>query len=141
MMSPVRKLPLSAEKETSYMRTVTHKENAQTNCDQEQQGKIIALWPPTKVSVKRKKNVKETALEEAFSYRVPMEVTQILKLENEEYYPVCPRCETSIEREYMSFCNCCGQKLGWKKRKDAVYVYPGFSRSTRRRNRITHLVP
>lgn len=29
-------------------------------------------------------------------------------------FPVCPRCQNSIEREYQAFCEHCGQKLGWE---------------------------
>ena len=26
---------------------------------------------------------------------------------------VCPNCHSVIDREYTTFCNCCGQKLSW----------------------------
>ncbi len=29
-------------------------------------------------------------------------------------YAVCPRCKISMEREYVHYCNNCGQKLDWK---------------------------
>ena len=29
-------------------------------------------------------------------------------------FPVCPRCQNSLEREYQAFCEHCGQKLGWE---------------------------
>ncbi|MDO4362396.1 MAG: hypothetical protein Q4C32_07600 [Eubacteriales bacterium] len=29
------------------------------------------------------------------------------------YYAVCPRCDTSLERDYVSFCDRCGQHLEW----------------------------
>lgn len=121
------------------MKTATHKENAQTNCYQEQQGKIIALWPPTKVPVKRKKITREMVLEDAFTYHIPMEVTRILKYHSGDCYPVCPRCSMPIEREYMSFCDRCGQKLGWKKLKDAVIVFPGYSSAAKKEKSVTFL--
>lgn len=40
-------------------------------------------------------------------------------------YYVCPACKTTIEREFMCYCDRCGQKLGWKKYKKAKIVYPG----------------
>lgn len=40
-------------------------------------------------------------------------------------YYVCPRCKTTMEREFVSFCDRCGQKLDWKYYKKAKVVYPG----------------
>ena len=80
-----------------------------------------------KLRAAKRKNLSEDAV----SYRVPMEVTRILVLSEKMHFPVCPRCETSVEREYMKYCDRCGQKLGWSKLKDAIIVYPGFSRSNR----------
>lgn len=28
-------------------------------------------------------------------------------------FPVCPRCMSSMEREFQAFCDSCGQKLQW----------------------------
>ena len=28
-------------------------------------------------------------------------------------YYLCPGCHTFLPREYMRFCDCCGQRLGW----------------------------
>lgn len=47
------------------------------------------------------------------TYRFPLTVQFYIFLGNEEY-PVCPRCRCSLEREYMNFCDRCGQKLIWK---------------------------
>lgn len=52
--------------------------------------------------------------EEAMSYRIPMQVVRILVLRNNTSYPVCPRCNITLDREYMNFCDRCGQKLSWK---------------------------
>ena len=30
-----------------------------------------------------------------------------------EYF-LCPRCDITMEREYQSYCDRCGQRLGWK---------------------------
>ena len=38
---------------------------------------------------------------------------QILVLNHGERYPICPRCGCMLTREYMRFCDCCGQKLEW----------------------------
>ena len=31
----------------------------------------------------------------------------------ESLYYLCPGCSIFLPREYMRFCNCCGQRLGW----------------------------
>ena len=38
--------------------------------------------------------------------------------------PVCPRCKTTMEREYMAYCDRCGQCLDWRGLKKAQVVYP-----------------
>ena len=48
----------------------------------------------------------------AVSYRIPLPVTKVIACANTTY-PICPRCAVSLEREYMSFCDRCGQKLNW----------------------------
>ena len=49
------------------------------------------------------------------SWRAPMQVTELKMLficpERPAYY-VCPRCGMTMEREFMSFCDRCGQRLG-----------------------------
>ena len=49
----------------------------------------------------------------AWRYRIPMPVTQVLQV-SDTSYPICPRCDCTVDREYMNFCDRCGQKLGWK---------------------------
>ena len=78
-MSPVRELPPSAEKEILYMKTATPKENAQTNYTQLPIDKIVVFKRTTKVPVKRRRITREMVLEDAFTYQIPMEVTQIMK--------------------------------------------------------------
>lgn len=48
----------------------------------------------------------------AVSYRIPMPVVQI-RVYNDGGYPVCPRCDSSFDREYTQFCDRCGQRLSW----------------------------
>lgn len=50
---------------------------------------------------------------QAVSYRVPMAVMGKLLLINGESYPICPRCDSSFDREYTRFCDRCGQRLSW----------------------------
>ena len=49
------------------------------------------------------------------SYRFPMEVTEIFSYKGKYNYPICPRCKISLEREYQSYCDRCGQALSWRK--------------------------
>lgn len=51
----------------------------------------------------------------AVSYRIPLPVTKVVYFPAPQYsYPLCPRCNTSMDREYMRFCDRCGQKLNWE---------------------------
>lgn len=50
----------------------------------------------------------------AVLYRIPLPVTEVLALHHGDSYPLCPRCRTSMEREYMHYCDRCGQRLGWE---------------------------
>ena len=51
---------------------------------------------------------------EAVSYRVPLEVWEVLLSRSGVSYPICPRCNNSLDREYMRFCDRCGQHLAWE---------------------------
>ena len=61
---------------------------------------------------------------DAITYRVPLPVTKVIALTNTTY-PLCPRCNLSLEREYMSFCDRCGQKLNWDLFEHAKVIHPG----------------
>lgn len=50
----------------------------------------------------------------AVQYRIPMPVLQVLILTNGDSYSICPRCDLLLDREYMHFCDRCGQRLSWK---------------------------
>lgn len=63
------------------------------------------------------------SIEEKLRYREPMIVTEIKVWQNGYIFPICPRCDCTMERDYQSFCDRCGQKLKWK----------GFSRAKVRR--------
>lgn len=56
----------------------------------------------------------------AVSYRIAMPVTKMVQYGSGGYaYPICPRCKQSIDREYMGYCDRCGQKLSWEKIENA----------------------
>lgn len=57
-------------------------------------------------------------VEQLASYRRGMPVTEMRvscsPFYGETGYYVCPRCSITMEREFMAFCDRCGQKLDWK---------------------------
>ena len=57
--------------------------------------------------------------EEALTYREPKQVTECRTYKCGGTYPVCPRCNITLEREYQSYCDRCGQRLNWK-----GFLYP-----------------
>lgn len=68
------------------------------------------------------------------SFRIPMPVTELKEFPDcygRPAYYVCPRCGITMEREFMSFCDRCGQRLGWQGCQNAKIVYPRtYSRPT-----------
>jgi len=61
------------------------------------------------------------------SYRVPMPVTELKVFPDcrgKPAYYVCPRCRLTMEREYMGFCDRCGQRLDWRDSRHARIIYP-----------------
>lgn len=54
---------------------------------------------------------------EAIDYRTPRTVTELVIYQNpfrETGYYICPRCDCTLDREFVSFCDRCGQKLDWR---------------------------
>ncbi len=61
-------------------------------------------------------------------YRIPMPVTELMVFPDclgQPAYYICPRCKLTMEREYMNFCDRCGQRLDWRGCGHAKIVYPG----------------
>ena len=76
---------------------------------------------------KSKTITKLSVFVDAVSYRMPRFVTKVIQFSSEEYcFPICPRCEISIDREYVSFCDRCGQRLDWRRLDDAEIVFPAI---------------
>ena len=48
----------------------------------------------------------------ALSYRSPFPVTEF-RIQGRNVYSICPRCGITLDREYMQFCDRCGQQLDW----------------------------
>ena len=62
---------------------------------------------------------------EARSYRVPMRVTAVRSYPECPQlftYPICPRCGKTMDREYQSYCDRCGQALDWQGFSKAVVI-------------------
>jgi len=57
----------------------------------------------------------------AESFRTPMVVTKLRKHQAIAYY-ICPRCNATLDREFLGYCNCCGQCLDWKRYKKAKQI-------------------
>lgn len=62
---------------------------------------------------------------DAATYRFPVPVTKVIACANTTF-PICPRCAVSLEREYMSFCDRCGQKLNWDLFEYAKVIHPVY---------------
>lgn len=62
------------------------------------------------------------------SYRRKMPVTEIRIFPSNYYgetgYYVCPRCSVTLEREFMAYCDRCGQRLDWRDYKKAREIHP-----------------
>ncbi|MBQ8202947.1 MAG: helix-turn-helix transcriptional regulator [Clostridia bacterium] len=38
------------------------------------------------------------------------------------YFPICPNCNITLEREYQAYCDRCGAKLSWKQYDKAEII-------------------
>lgn len=74
------------------------------------------------VSVRSRNGTREQLAKIAIQYRIPKAVTQAIRQPDGRCHPVCPRCKITVEREYMHFCDRCGQKLGWRNYKAALIL-------------------
>ena len=50
----------------------------------------------------------------ALLYRLPLPVTKVLVLRYRDSYPICLRCDCTVDREYMRYCDRCGKHLSWE---------------------------
>lgn len=59
-----------------------------------------------------------TRLQSELSYRQPVFITECFTFDSpygSYFYPVCPRCHTTMDKEFQSYCDRCGQKLDWNR--------------------------
>ena len=80
---------------------------------------LPALAPKSKHSIR--------IFADAVSYRIPLPVTRVIAYSNTTY-PVCPRCAVSLNREYMYFCDRCGQKLNWDLFEHSKIIHPVYKK-------------
>ena len=55
----------------------------------------------------------------AEGYRIPMPVIHFKQYRDTSYY-ICPKCNMTMEREFMAYCDRCGQCLGWRNYRNVV---------------------
>ena len=68
-----------------------------------------------------------TDIMKEMDFQEPMNVTQIRCFQEScpcghTSFPVCPRCNTALEREYQVNCDHCGQRLNWKSFSKATVI-------------------
>ena len=83
-------------------------------------------------TAKRRKQLAEEDPEIALGYRRPMRVCEVMifpAMRGSPGWPVCPRCEITMEREYMAYCDRCGQCLDWHDYKHAKIIFPLMNRT------------
>lgn len=68
----------------------------------------------------------------AIQYRLPLPVREVRVFPHGDSYPICPRCDKSMPREYMRFCDRCGQRLSWFAYEHARVVYAPRSSARRK---------
>lgn len=57
-------------------------------------------------------------------FRTPKIVSDLMLFQDTSFF-VCPQCGITLEREFMKYCDRCGQCLNWKNYKHPRIVYPG----------------
>ena len=77
--------------------------------------------------------LRKPAFISAFRYRLPLPVKEVMEFASGDIYPICPRCECTMDREYMRFCDRCGQMLNWEALDDAHIVHPPLQKNRTKR--------
>ena len=58
---------------------------------------------------------KPETVEEMIAYRQPLLIEECIEIANGDTYPLCPKCQCTLNREYQAYCDRCGQKLSWRR--------------------------
>ena len=62
------------------------------------------------------------------AYRRPLRVRELMVCAGgrpEDSYYVCPRCRVTMEREFMQYCDRCGQCLDWSRYTQVKIIRTG----------------
>lgn len=84
--------------------------------------------------MKKEKTNKEIDAAEAISYRTQLRVNSVIVYLDENACSICPRCDNTLEREYKSYCDRCGQKLSWKGFSNAKIITWAERHASKREN-------
>lgn len=57
-------------------------------------------------------------------YRKALLVQELMVFSDGACYYICPRCRITLDREFVSYCDRCGQRLGWKGYRKVRIVRP-----------------
>ena len=60
------------------------------------------------------------------AYRTPMMVNEAIvyrKAFGDDIYYYCPRCQRTLDREFLAYCDRCGQCLNWNEYRKAKRTY------------------
>ena len=57
------------------------------------------------------------------SYRSKLQVREVMQRSDGAYY-LCPRCGISLDRDFQSYCDRCGQRLDWAGYRKARVIFP-----------------
>ena len=57
-------------------------------------------------------------------YRKALLVQELMVFSDGACYYICPRCRITLDREFMSYCDRCGQRLGWKEYRKVRVIHP-----------------
>jgi hypothetical protein len=60
------------------------------------------------------------------TYRAPMMVDEAIvyrKAFGDDIYYCCPRCQNTLERDFLAYCDRCGQCLNWSEYRKAKRTY------------------
>lgn len=65
------------------------------------------------------------SLVKQLAYRRPKRIKTVVCFANSslEKFAVCPTCGHLLDREYMGFCDVCGQNLSWRNFDCAKVIY------------------
>ena len=64
-------------------------------------------------------------MKNALAFREKKQVEEIIVYKNGAVDAICPRCKIPLSREFMSFCDSCGQRLSWNGfsyEKEKIYL-------------------